>query len=84
MPVADLLVAPWGLPWDWKPVTYVYGDCRLKSSTSLECLARALNPRRILIVVSETALCSDEMFGEFTAAIRRGAMRRRWTGSEQP
>lgn len=68
----DLLVAPWGLPWDWRPATYVYENCRLESSSSLACLARALNPKRILIVVSESALCSDRMIEEFAAEIRKG------------
>ncbi|ALL01386.1 hypothetical protein Pyrde_1340 [Pyrodictium delaneyi] len=67
----DLLIAPWGLPWSWRPAKYVFMGYEEESTTSLSCLAKALNPRRILIVISESALCSNKMINKFLESIQR-------------
>ena len=65
-----LLIASWGCPWSdpcglskgfsWKEVTYVWGERRVRSRTSLPLLLKTLEPRAALILVCDTVACVND------------------------
>ncbi|WP_457550773.1 CRISPR-associated CARF protein Csx1 [Archaeoglobus sp.] len=49
-----VLIVPWGNPFQWDSITYEYGGCRMKSSSTLPVLINALKPEKILIFTLDT------------------------------
>ncbi len=71
-----LLVAPWGSPRHWQPVTYRLGQLTVKARTTLIplLLSAARGRARALVIVADT-LCAD--------ADNRGDIGSKWEQAEQ-
>jgi|Deesub1362A_J573_1020465.scaffolds.fasta_scaffold05641_2 CRISPR-associated protein Csx1 len=52
--VERVLIAPWGNPIQWEPITYEFGNYRMKSSSTLPILIESLRPERVIIFVLDT------------------------------
>jgi CRISPR-associated protein Csx1 len=85
--VERVLVVPWGNPFQWEPITYEFGNNRMRSSSTLPILINSLRPEKVIIFVLDTLAniqikgkpnIESKKFSDYSDVVKDVESRIRW------